>query len=379
MVGEGPCVNALLPQSRAMTRTHVSYGLLVGMFLTFVLGEFIDFHDIYGIPFVLAAIGALVINREWKGWAFAVVFVCVALFWSRGDQSGCSTWWRVNYVTDKAIGRQPYVAWDDIWFAALDRGHCFFPEGQHSDLLESLTLLAEEEIEGHPFQQYRTQLGDFWIGKEDGRESLAWLIWEIDIDQTYQGHEPTIQPGDTVIDAGAHIGVFSRWALKRGAARVISIEPNPDNIISLERNLAPEIAEGKVTIVKAGVWNEESKLELSLHDHITSRPTLFHMDGISHSITVPVRPLDSIIEELGIERVDFIKMDIEGAERQALEGGAATILRFRPRMAVCTYHMDDDPVVIPEVALALHADYRIHAKEMDVNWKDTRPKVLFFN
>ena len=362
-----------------MNRTQVSYGLLVVMFLTFALGEYVDFHDIYAIPFVLAAIGVLLVNREWKGWAVAAAFVGVALFWSRADQSGCSTWWRVHYVIDKTIGRQPYVAWDDIWYAALDRGHCFFPEGRDSELLESLTLLAEEEIEGHPFQQYRTQLGDFWIAEEDGRESLAWLIWEIDIDETYQGNAETIQPGDTVIDAGAHIGVFSRWALKRGAARVIAIEPNPDNILSLERNLAAEIAAGKVTVVKAGIWNEESELELKLHDHITSRPTLFSMEGISHSITVPVRPLDKIIEELGLERVDFIKMDIEGAERQALAGSAATIRRFQPRMAVCTYHMDDDPVAIPKAALSLHSDYHIHAKEMDVNWKDTRPKVLFFN
>ena len=157
------------------------------------------------------------------------------------------------------------------------------------------------------------------------------------------------------------------------------VERNPDNILSLERNLAAEIAEGKVTIVKAGVWNEESELKLKLHDHITSRPTLFNMEGIPHSVTVPVKPLDSIIEELDLERVDFIKMDIEGAERQALAGSAATIRRFQPRMAVCTYHMDDDPVAIPEAALSLHSDYHIHAKEMGVNWKDTRPKVLFFN
>lgn len=362
-----------------MNRTHVSYALLTLMVLTFVLGEFVHFHDLYAIPFLLAAVGVLLLNREWKAWAVAAVFLGVGLFWSRSDQTGCSTWWRVHYVIDKAIGRQPYVAWDDVWFAALDRGYCFFPEGRDRELVESFTLLAEERIEGHPFQQYRTQLGDFWIGEEDGRESLAWLIWEIDIGETYQGREPTIEPGDTVVDAGAHIGVFSRWAIKRGAARVISIEPNPDNILSLERNLAPEIAEGKVTIVKAGVWHEEAELDLHLHDHITSRPTLFSMAGISQSITVPVRPLDNILEELGIERVDFIKMDIEGAERQALAGAAGTIRHFRPRMAVCTYHMDDDPVAIPEVALGLHSDYKIHAKEMDVNWKDTRPKVLFFN
>ena len=140
-----------------------------------------------------------------------------------------------------------------------------------------------------------------------------------------------------------------------------------------------EIDAGKVTIVEAGVWDEASVLNLQIHEHITSRPTLFAAEGTSHSIQVPVRPLDDIVNELGLERVDFIKMDIEGAERQALEGARETVKRFRPRMAICTYHMEDDPVAVPRVALSLTPDYQVHAKELEVNRNSTRPKVLFFN
>ena len=55
------------------------------------------------------------------------------------------------------------------------------------------------------------------------------------------------------------------------------------------------------------------------------------------------------------------------------------VARFRPRMAICTYHMEDDPVAVPEVALNIQPDYSVHAKELDVNHEDTRPKILFFN
>ncbi len=103
------------------------------------------------------------------------------------------------------------------------------------------------------------------------------------------------------------------------------------------------------------------------------------MKGTSHHITVPVKPLDDIVEELQLDRVDFIKMDIEGAERVALEGSRRTIERFRPRMAICTYHLVDDPTAVPEVALGLQPDYRIHARQMDVNQGKPNPKVLFFN
>lgn len=374
-----------------MNRTKISYALLALMFAVFVAAEYFSFHDIYGIPFLLAAAGSVILGQNWKGWVVAAGFVGIALYWSSADQHGCSFWWRSRYVVDKALGRLPYVSWDDIRYAAFDKGHCFYPEKDHRWIVDSIKLLDTEIIDGHKYQQFKTDLGNFWIAeggdeneepKEEGaagQGALAWLLWEVNVYETYQGHEDTVLPGDTVVDAGAHVGVYTRYALKRGAARVISIEPDPTNILCFERNFADEIASGKVILVKAGVWHEESDLELHIHDHISTRPTLFSMDGISHSITVPVRPLDDIVDELRLDRVDFIKMDIEGAERQAVEGARRTIQRFRPRMALCTYHMVDDPVAVPEATLKIQSDYRVHAKELDVNWEDTRPKILFFN
>ena len=374
-----------------MNRTRISQALLVLMFVVFASGEYFSFHDIYGIPFLLAAAGTVILARSWKGWVIAAAFVGVALYCSSADQHGCSFWWRSRYVVDKALGRLPYVSWDDVRYAAFDKGHCFYPEKEHRWIVDSIKLLDTEIIDGHKYQQFKTDLGNFRIAegedeneepKEEGaagQGALAWLLWEVNVYETYQGHEDTVLPGDTVVDAGAHVGVYKRYALKRGAARVVSIEPDPTNILCFERNFADEIASGKVVLVKAGVWNEESDLELHIHDHITSRATLFSMDGISHSITVPVRPLDDIVDELQLDRVDFIKMDIEGAERQAVEGARRTIQRFRPRMALCTYHMVDNPVAVPQATLKIQSDYRVHAKELDVNWEDARPKILFFN
>ena len=49
-------------------------------------------------------------------------------------------------------------------------------------------------------------------------------------------------------------------------------------------------------------------------------------------------PLDNVVENLALERIDFIKMDIEGSERWGLEGGQGTIKRFHPPMAISSYH-----------------------------------------
>jgi hypothetical protein len=62
---------------------------------------------------------------------------------------------------------------------------------------------------------------------------------------------------------------------------------------------------------------------------------------------------------LGLDRVDFVKMDIEGAERHALAGASEMIARHRPRMAICVYHLSDDPQVIPAAVLKAIRDYRI--------------------
>ena len=90
-------------------------------------------------------------------------------------------------------------------------------------------------------------------------------------------------------------------------------------------------------------------------------------------------PLDDIVDDLGLDRVDVIKMDIEGAERVALQGARRTIRRFRPRMAICTYHRIDDPRAVPEQVLAIRSDYQVSTKGLDVAWGESHPKVMLFN
>ena len=361
-----------------MSRKRIGQAALALMALLLVTSQYFFFHDIYTLALAVAAAGVLGVARGWKAWVTALFFLSVGLWWSSQEQDGCSLWWRTRYITDKAVGRLPYVSWSDVATGAFARNHCLGPEGSEDPLVDAIELLEQEEVDGHPLERYKTQWGSFWIG-EKGSGSIAWLLWEIGVQDTYQGHEDTVLPGDTVIDAGAHIGLYTRYALARGAARVIAIEPEPTNIVCFERNFADEIASGQVTLVKAGIWNEKSTLKLGIHDHFSTRQTLFSTEGISHHVTVPVMQLDDIVDQLQLDRVDFIKMDIEGAERPALEGSKRTIQRFRPRMAICTYHMVDDSIAVPEVALRLRPDYRIHAKQLAVGWDRPNPKVLFFN
>jgi hypothetical protein len=82
--------------------------------------------------------------------------------------------------------------------------------------------------------------------------------------------------------------------------------------------------------------------------------------------------------DLKVERADFIKMDIEGAEKQALRGAKNTIAKWRPRMAIAMEHLTDDPVRIPQVVQAEVPGYRITCGDCIDEITKARPDVLFF-
>ena len=212
-----------------------------------------------------------------------------------------------------------------------------------------------------------------------GKNLLTMIVWEMRVQRVYESREVAIRPGDTVIDCGAHVGVFTRYALQRGAGRVIAIEPDPTNRACLESNLAEEIAAGRVSVVRTGVWNKNTRLTFFHSDKYPSRGNFIGGTRKTALEGVQVLPLDEIVEQLGLERVDFIKMDIEGSERPALRGARKTISQFKPKMAICSYHEVDDQKVIPAIVKGIEPSYRIHVKDIATAEKRVQPKVLFFN
>lgn len=228
------------------------------------------------------------------------------------------------------------------------------------------------------WELYQTDLGKFWL-PSPGENLVMWLVWEMAIQKDYENHDARILPGDTVIDCGAHVGVFTKYALQQGAAQVVAIEPDPTNLACLEANLAPEIANGVVSVVKGGVWDRRTRLTLFGFDHNSAAFTFLGDSSTRSEEEILVFPLDEIVERLKLSRVDFIKMDIEGSEQRALRGGRQTITRFRPRMAICAYHVPDDPTAIPAIVRQMQPAYRIHAKDVDFGRQSIVTKVLFFH
>jgi hypothetical protein len=93
---------------------------------------------------------------------------------------------------------------------------------------------------------------------------------------------------------------------------------------------------------------------------------------------VPLTTIDALVAKYQLERVDFIKMDIEGAEMAAIRGAAQTLRRFRPRMALATYHTPQDIAGVPREVGGIRTDYQIQPSRC-LRWgRRVIPNILFF-
>ena len=135
-----------------------------------------------------------------------------------------------------------------------------------------------------------------------------------------------LRPGQVVIDVGANIGYFSLLAARRvgSAGRVIAFEPEPGNAALLRQNIALNgYQNARVEEVAIGAAEGRVRLSAGRSDSRegdTCSTVFEKTDSLQSIIDVPVVALDPYCRTYGIDRVDILKMDIEGGEANALDG-----------------------------------------------------------
>jgi FkbM family methyltransferase len=243
------------------------------------------------------------------------------------------------------------------------------------DRILAASRLLEKDPSG--LVHWATPKGNFWITA--GNDFfLPFHIAEQE-EGIYFHPEVSIRQDDVVLDCGANVGVYTRRALEAGAKLVVAIEPAPDTLECLRRNLAKEVSEGSVIIYAKGVWDKDDELTLYEDPKNTAAASFFHHEEGAKAIEkVPLTTIDKLVRELKLERVDFIKMDIEGAEPKAIAGARDTLMRFRPRMALTTYHAVDHPQTVPAAVRAVVPDYQMRCGVCTEYDNRIRPDVIFF-
>jgi FkbM family methyltransferase len=164
-----------------------------------------------------------------------------------------------------------------------------------------------------------------------------------------------------VIDAGSFIGDFAAYAAARGAF-CYAFEPVDATFEILEKTA--ELNGGKIFPVKKGLGNIDGEVEMFIDDEDPGGNTINVQQGDitnhkknRHNISIAT--LDKFAADNNINKIDFIKADIEGAERDMLAGAKNVLKEFAPKLAICTYHLPDDPKVLEKLILETNPKYRV--------------------
>lgn len=173
----------------------------------------------------------------------------------------------------------------------------------------------------------------------------------------YEINEVQIGQRDIVIDAGANMGMFSIMAAKKGA-RVYSFEPQSMFFNYLNENSKLNALEKSIKTYKLAISSHKYKTSLSVNQDNLLAASI-NIDRKGDFENANCISIDEWVKENQISKIDFIKADIEGAERLLLDGAENTIKQFKPKMAIATYHLPDDKEVLQRKILDIYPEYKI--------------------
>jgi FkbM family methyltransferase len=158
--------------------------------------------------------------------------------------------------------------------------------------------------------------------------------------------EANCKPGAVIIDIGAHIGLFSvissQVAGEKG--KVYAFEPAPSTYGLLQKTVSINNKETLIETFQKAVGKESGKITFFISDDQADNSNSlvqYKEDRSLHGIDVAVTSIDNFVQEKNISRLDFIKIDVEGAEYDTLQGAVYTLKNLRP---VCIVAIHPEPI-----------------------------------
>ena len=187
--------------------------------------------------------------------------------------------------------------------------------------------------------------------------SFAYGSWEPEVVRSIQAH---VMPGTTVLDIGAQSGFYSLLLsrLVGPTGIVFAFEPLPANFRILEENLNLNKAQN-VTIRREAVSDHSGEISFAFpHDEVSlvAGPVL-ESDNLG-TFQVPAISLDDFVRQTG-QPIQFIKMDVEGAETAVLRGAIQALKASHPSMVVELHHDPSQDGLHPAIPLLKELGYQI--------------------
>ena len=170
--------------------------------------------------------------------------------------------------------------------------------------------------------------------------------------------------GDTPLEFAASVG-------RKG--KVFVFEYIPKNLQILEKNLSlNQVLKNRIKVIPHPVWESSGAL-FAIEDNGPASK-ISCTDEPTEEVSTSTISIDDLVESQKIPTVDFIKMDIEGAELKALKGALKTIQKFKPKLAISVYHSLEEYSSILLWLRDLNLGYKFYLRHFTIHAEET---ILF--
>ncbi len=178
----------------------------------------------------------------------------------------------------------------------------------------------------------------------------------------YEEKGVRIMPGDVVFDLGANVGIFTFFAASRVGpkGKVYAFEPIIEMQNMIEKSKAYNLNGNVVEVAPFAVGDKIEEVDFSFDTASESGVGA----GSLLANRAKIVTLDSFIKAHKLQRVDFLKADIEGYEAQMLRGAVGTLAKFKPKLAICTYHKPGDKEELTEIIKKANPSYKFYYTKM---------------
>lgn len=207
-----------------------------------------------------------------------------------------------------------------------------------------------------------SEMTSFWVEAGDLLIPQVFQDERFLADGMYEYDCVNLEADDVVIDCGANIGLFSAYAAAQGC-KVYAFEPQAEQLGAI-LNMCSELNGKRISHIPCALADQQGTAEFII-DHMTDTSRLLSGElehrntSLDNVVNVDVITIDSFVESHNLKRVDFIKADIEGAERKMLRGAVQVLREFAPKLAICTYHYSDDPQVLEAIIKSANPNYKV--------------------
>jgi FkbM family methyltransferase len=208
-----------------------------------------------------------------------------------------------------------------------------------SKLLLKINTTVENSISLKNFDKF-SSLKDFkYTNLKDRDPGLP--LYEIFHDRIYEKYFQ-VEEEDTVVDIGGNIGIFSYYALCKGARKVYCFEPSEEQFSTIKNNFSFE----KLIVENAAVTDKDGSISFFVNPSSSINSSILASKDSVEVICRSVN-LENYLNSVGEKTINYLKMDCEGGEYSIFESLSEVFLKDRVEKMCVEYHHNYDKKILP--------------------------------